>query len=150
MCRDGERWVHQDHARPQRPVEMVVDVSSVVPGGWGTGKELVQQFSASLGKFVQYEPAACELRKDCEQPSPCRGLEHDVRRSDCGRRGGNEGKLDRRGELLQCLAFLGSTCVRGQKSSDLTQHLQCARRRRGLGADGWTELAGEKDSPGFT
>ena len=149
MCRDRERRVHQDHARPQRPIEMVVDVSGVMPGDRDTGKELVQQPGASLGQFVQDEPAACELREDREQPGPCRGLEHDIGRSDCGRRGGNEGKLDRRGELLQCLALLGSTCMGGQKSSDLAQHLQHARRRRGLGADGWAELAEEQDGRGL-
>ena len=37
----------------------------------------------------------------------------------------------------------------GQKSRDLAQHLQHARRRRGLGADGWTELAEEQDGRGL-
>jgi hypothetical protein len=34
----------------------------------------------------------------------------------------------------------------GQKSGDPAQHLKHARRRYGLGADGWAELAEEQDS----
>ena len=33
----------------------------------------------------------------------------------------------------------------GKKRRDLAQHRQRARRRRGLGADGWAELAEEQD-----
>jgi hypothetical protein len=129
---------------------MVVDVSGVMPGHRDTGKELVQQPGANLGQLVQYETAACELRENREQPGPSRGLEHDVGRPDCGRRGGSEGKLDRRGELLQCLALLRSACMGRQKNSHLAQHLQHARGRRSLDADGWTELAEEQDSRGLT
>jgi hypothetical protein len=126
-----------------------MDVRGVVPGGRDSWEELVQQPGANIGQLIQYEPAACELREDREQPGPRRGLKRDIGRSDRGRRGGSKGKLDRRGELLQCLALLGSACMRGQKSSHLDQHLQCARRGRGLGADSWTELAEEQDGRGL-
>jgi len=39
--------------------------------------------------------------------------------------------------------------MRRQKSRDLAQHLQHASGRRGLGADGWTELAKEQDGSGL-
>jgi len=35
------------------------------------------------------------------------------------------------------------------RSADLVQHVQHARRRGNLGADGWAELADEQDGRGF-
>jgi hypothetical protein len=96
MCRDRERRVHQHHARPQRAIEMVMDVGGVMPGDGETGKELAQQSGASLRQLVQDEPAIRQLGEDGEQARPCRRLEHEVGRSHRSCRGGNEGELDRR------------------------------------------------------
>ena len=55
---DRERRVHQHHARPQRAIEIVVDVSGVMLRDRDTGEELVQQPGTGLRQLVQDQPAA--------------------------------------------------------------------------------------------
>jgi len=126
MRRDRERRIHQHHARPQRAIEMVVDVRGVVLRDGETGKELSQQPGTDVRQLVQGQRRAGELGEDGEQAGASRWLEHDIRWRDRGRGDGDEGQVDGRGELLQRLAFPRTARMRRQKSCDLAQHLQLA------------------------
>ncbi len=70
MSCDRERWVHENDARYDRAIEMIVDVRGVMAGDANVGKKLGQQSGARLRQLVQDEAAAYELRKDGEQAGP--------------------------------------------------------------------------------
>ena len=125
MCRDRERRVHQHHARPQRAIEMVVDVSGVMPGDRARpGKSWPSRPARASASSFKTSPLPASSAKMASKPVPAEGSSTRSAGRDRGRRGGNEGELDRRRELLQCLALLGSACMGGQKSRDLAEHLQ--------------------------
>src|SRR5277367_3214448 len=87
MRRDRERRIHQHDARPHGEVEMVVDLSCVMP----------------RDRNARKEPA-----EDGEKASAGRGFEHKVGWGDRGCGGGGEAERDRRGKLLKRLAPFGT------------------------------------------
>ena len=58
MSGHREGWVHQYDGRADRGVEMIVDVGRVVPGDGHVGKQVPEQFRASLRQFVQHKARA--------------------------------------------------------------------------------------------
>ena len=125
---------------------MVVDVGGVVPGDGDAGKELAEQSGARLGELVQDEPAPASSAKMASSPVPAEGSSTTIGGRDRGGRGGDEGRAR---SAWRTAAAPGSP--RSGAYAWAEARRPCAsigstpRRRRGLRADGWAELAQEQD-----
>ena len=73
-----EGRVHQDDARRDPGVEMIVDLRRVEAGDGDAREEVVEQRRARLGQLVQHERAAGEFGEDGEQPGASRRLQHPI------------------------------------------------------------------------
>ena len=96
-----EGRVHQDDARHDGGIEMIVDLRRVEAGDGDGRKEVVEQRRAGLGQLVQHERAAGDLGEDGEQAGAGRRLQHAIGRRDGGCGAGREAERDRRRELLE-------------------------------------------------
>ena len=140
-CR--ERRVHQNDARYDTRVEVIIDLGGVEPRDVNVGEQMIQQRRAAFGQFVQHQGAAGELGKDSEQAGPRGWFQNAVSRRNAGGGAGGQPKRDRRRELLKRLAVLGTPGMGRQTARDFREHWQHRSRRASLGAHGRTELAKE-------
>jgi hypothetical protein len=122
QCR--ERRVHQDNARYDSRIEVIIDLGSVEPRDLNVGEQLVEQRRAGFGKLVQYQAAAGELGEDGEQACPHGRLQNAV--GGCNRGCGTCGQpqRNRRRELLKRLAILGTPRMGWQTARDFREHRQ--------------------------
>jgi len=121
---DRERRVHQDDARAQPRVEMIVDLRRVKARDRSTRKQAAQKIGAGVGKLVQREAAARDFREDRQKPSPSRWLQHQIARGDlCGSQR-RQPHGQRRGELLEPLHLLGPPRLGRQKAGHLGKDRQ--------------------------
>ena len=70
-----EGRVHQDDARANSDVEVIVDLRGVETGDRTPRKEEAQKVGAGVGEFVQHEVSARDLGEDRQKPGPGRRLE---------------------------------------------------------------------------
>ena len=98
--------VHQHHARPDRWIEPIVDLLSVVSVNHDIAEQPAEQLGAGLGDLVQGEPCFRQLGENRQQAGAGRGLKHKVGRCQGGCFGGDKAERDRCRELLQMLRFL--------------------------------------------
>ena len=145
MGRGREGRVHQHHARPDRRIEMVVDLLGVVPADRDVAEQAAEQPGARLGDLVQGEPRLGELGEDRQEARPGGGFQNEVGRSQCSRLGGDEAERDRGRELLELLRFLGPARLRRQPLGQPREHVEHRRRRARAGAHGAAEFAQEQD-----
>lgn len=117
-----EGRIHQHDGRAHGGVEMVVNMSRVVPRDGDARKQAVEQIAAGICEFVENEPRAVEFGMDGEQSGPSGRLQHQVGRLDRGGSAGDETERNRRGELLQRVAFLGPARVGRNQRRELRQH----------------------------
>jgi len=73
-----EGRVHQDDARAQACVEMIVDLRGIKASDWAAREQKAQKVGAGVGQFVQNEAGACDLGEDRQKPGPGRRLENQV------------------------------------------------------------------------
>jgi len=66
MGHGREGRVHQDDARTNARVQMVVDLCCVEARDGSARKEVAQEIGARVGQFVQRETAASDLGEDCQ------------------------------------------------------------------------------------
>jgi len=62
-----ERRVHQNHARRDGGVEMIVDLRRVEAGDGDAREEVIEQCRTDLGEFVQDQRAGGQFGEDGEQ-----------------------------------------------------------------------------------
>jgi hypothetical protein len=74
-----ERRVHQDDARAQPRVEMIVDLRGVKASDGAARKQQTQKIGAGVGQLVQRQAAARDFGEDRKKPGPGRRLEDQVR-----------------------------------------------------------------------
>ncbi|MGY4408465.1 hypothetical protein ACVWW4_000201 [Bradyrhizobium sp. LB7.1] len=144
QCR--ERRVHQDDARYDTRIEVIIDLGGVESRDLNLGEQLLEQCGAGLGQLVQCQGAAGELGKNGEQAGPRGGLQNPIGRRDAGRGACGEPKRDRRRELLKGLTVLGAPRVGRQTARDSREHQQHRGRRAGLDTNCGTKLAKEQNS----
>ena len=75
-----ERRVHQDHARAQPCVQMIVDLGCVKARDRPARKQATEEIGAGVGKLVQREAAARDFREDRQKARPSRWLQHQIAR----------------------------------------------------------------------
>lgn len=81
--RHRREWrVHQDGARAQIRVEMIVDLCSVEASDRPTRKQSTQEISAGVGQLVQREAAARDFYEDRQKACSGRWLQHQIARGD--------------------------------------------------------------------
>ena len=85
-----ERRVHQNHARRDGGVEMIVDLRRVEAGDGDAREQVIEQRRAGLGQFVQDQRTAGQFGEDGEQSGAGRRLEHLIG----GRDGGGGARRD--------------------------------------------------------
>ena len=117
-----EGRVHQNHARRNPGVEMIVDLCRVEAGDGDAREQVIEQRRAGLGQLVQDQRAAGQLGEDGEQSGAGRRLEHPIGGRDGGGGARRDPERDGRRELLERLALLGAASVGGEKIRDLRQH----------------------------
>ena len=127
-----ERRIHDDDARHDGGVEVIVNLRGVLEGHADVRKQQGEDAGAGLGQFVEDERSTRDLRKDGEQANAGRRLQHAVGRRDRGGSQYREAEPDRRRELLVCLALQGAARVCRQEPDDLLQHGERLSRRAGL------------------
>ena len=81
-----ERRIHQDDARAQNGVKVIIDLRGVVAGDGPARKEEAQKVGASFREFVQRQAAASDLGEDGKKPGPGRRLKDVILRGDLRRR----------------------------------------------------------------
>ena len=91
-----KRRVHQDDARADVGVEMIVDLRRIEARDGKAGKQPGEKPGAGIGEFVEGERAAGELGEDRKKTRAGRGLQHIVGRRDRGGGRGAEAERDRR------------------------------------------------------
>ena len=140
-----EGRVHQDDARANARVQMIVDLRGVESGDGTPRKEEAQKIGAGVGQLVQREAAARDLGEDRQKPGPGRRLEDQVTRRDL--RGSQRRKPhgQRRRELLEPLHLLRAPGMRRQEARHLGEDRQQRRRRAGPGQQRAAEFPQEED-----
>ena len=105
--------LYQNHGRPDRRIETIVDLLGVVPcDRRAVAEQPAQETGARVGDLVQDEPRFGELGENRQQPGAGRWFQHEVGRGERGRFGCHETERNRRRELLEALGFLGPSRVR--------------------------------------
>ncbi|CDN96335.1 hypothetical protein BN949_05512 [Agrobacterium tumefaciens] len=122
MDASRERRIHQNDARSDGTLEVIVDMRGVVLRYWNAGEELLQQRVASSRIFVERKARAGEFRKNRHKAGSSRRFKNGVSRRDAGGARCDVGQRDRCRELLQGLALLGSTRVGRRQPRHLRQH----------------------------
>jgi len=64
-----ERRVHQHDGRTDVGIEMIVDVSSVIPGDANAAEQSIEQTRACIREFVEMQLCTSELGMDRKEPS---------------------------------------------------------------------------------
>ncbi|WP_244550742.1 hypothetical protein [Bradyrhizobium sp. Rc3b] len=141
----GERRVHQDDARCDTRIEVVIDLDAVEPRDLNVGEEMAEQLCAGIGQLVQHQGAAGELCKDGEQTGPRGWLQNAIGRRNSGCGTCRQPERDRRRELLKRLTVFGTSRVGREKTRHSRKHRQHGDGRAGLGAHGRAELAKEQN-----
>ena len=149
MRRHGKWRVHQHDGGTHRRIEMVVDVSRVMPRDGNVLKQLAEQAGARRGEFVEDQMTASQLGEDGKQARSGRGFQHQVGGRDRGGRAGHQAERNRSRELLQRLALLRAAGVRRQHGRHLGQHREQGGRGIGPRPHRRTELAQEQHLRGF-
>ena len=86
MSRRRERRIHEHDRRTNGRVEVIVDMSCIVPGDRDAREQMLEQGGSRVGELVQDEACACKLGMNREEPGPGRGLEHEIGgRNGCGK-----------------------------------------------------------------
>ncbi len=148
--RQRREWrVHQHDGGHGRGGQVIVDLRRVEPSDGNRGKQRSQQVGAGRGEFVEDQRAAGGRGQDGEQPGSGRWFQHAVGRRDRRRRQRSEAQWQRRRELLERLAFLGSARVRRQQSDDARQHGKPCSRRVGLAEQRLSVFAQKQDRRDF-
>ncbi len=88
--------VHQDDARADVGVEMIVDLRRIEARDRKAGEKPGEKPRAGIGQFVEGERAASELREDRKKARAGGGLQNKVGRRDRGGGRGAEAERDRR------------------------------------------------------
>ena len=108
---DREWRVHQHHGWDSIRGEMIVDLGGVEAGDGKGRKERGETIGAGLGEFIE----------DRHEAGAGRGFQHHVVGHDRGCRQCGQAEWQRGRELLEVLAFLRPTGLRGQESRDFRQ-----------------------------
>ena len=122
-----KRRVHQDDARADICVEMIVDLRRIETRDRQAWKQLGEKPGAGIRQLIEGERAAGELGEDRKKPRAGRGLQHEVGRRNRGRR---PRRRSRAGigvrKLLQRLALFGAPRMGRQQSRHLCQHREAS------------------------
>ena len=145
MRRGREGRVHQNHARPDRGIEPVVDLLGVVAGDGNVAEQTAEQSGARVGDLVQDELCLGQFGEDREQPRAGGRFENEVGRRECCRLGGDEAKRDRRRELLELFGFFRPAGLRSQPRGKTREHLEHRGGRAGARAHRAAEFAQEQN-----
>lgn len=128
---DRERRVHQHHRRHGVRGQVIVDLaaSNRVTGRAGKREERRSARVSASSLRISEPPTACARiaisRCRPRVPAP-------RHQPDPGRRQRSKAERQRRAELLEALAFVGATGLRGQQPRDLLQQREPGNRRGGF------------------
>ncbi len=140
-----ERRVHQDDARAQARVQMIVDLRRVEGSDGMHRKKVTQKAGAGLGEFVQREAASRDFREDRQKAGPGRRLEDEVKGRDLRCRHCGQSHRQRCRELLEPLHLLRAPGMRRQEGCHLGEDRQQRRRRADPGEQRAAKLPQEED-----